>query len=72
MVEIGASVNKASHPQDEASKPANDFSCLVTCGLVLRMELDDIPKLIRYARKLQNSQIIYHTKSLGHLRIVKE
>lgn len=72
MSEIGASVNKASHDPNEASKPDSDCSCLVTCGLVLRMELDDIPKLIRYAKRLHNAQVIYHTKSLGHLRIVKE
>lgn len=74
MSEIVGVSNKISLvPNSECrpDKPVED-SCIVNCGMVLQIEVDDIPRLLRYTRRLPNSKVIYHTKSLGHLRIVKE
>ncbi len=47
-------------------------SCIVSFGMVAQLELEDIPRVLKYIQKLPNSRIIYQTKGLGHIRIVKE
>jgi len=47
-------------------------SCIVSFGMVAQLELEDIPRVLKYIQRLPNSRIIYQTKGLGHIRIVKE
>ena len=47
-------------------------SCIVTYGAVLRLELDDIPRLTAFINSLPNAKIIYSMKGVGHIRLVKE
>jgi len=59
-----------SQPENKADEIK--ASCVVNFGMVAQVELEDIPRLLKYVQKLPNSRIIYQTKGLGHIRIVKE
>jgi len=61
---------KASPSQNQADEVKE--SCIVSFGMVAQLELVDIPRVLKYIQKLPNSRIIYQTKGLGHIRIVKE
>lgn len=61
---------KASPSQNQADEVKE--SCIVSFGMVAQLELEDIPRVLKYIQRLPNSRIIYQTKGLGHIRIVKE
>lgn len=63
-------VYKSSPAQDRADEVKE--SCIVSFGMVAQLELEDIPRVLKYIQSLPNSRIIYQTKGLGHIRIVKE
>lgn len=61
---------KGSPSQNQADEVKE--SCVVSFGMVAQLELEDIPRVLKYIQRLPNSRIIYQTKGLGHIRIVKE
>lgn len=61
---------KTSPSQNQAEEVKE--SCIVSFGMVAQLELEDIPRVLKYIQRLPNSRIIYQTKGLGHIRIVKE
>lgn len=66
-VEAGYKTSLSQNRADEIKE-----SCIVSFGMVAQLELEDIPRVLKYIQRLPNSRIIYQTKGLGHIRIIKE
>jgi len=70
MKEIEYEVDKGSRDIFVTKEPTD--SCIVNYAAVLQLEVEDIPKLQKYVRRLPNAKILYQTKSAGRLTIVRE
>lgn len=54
------------------NRPVEPEFCLVNFACVINIDVEDIPKLIRFIKSLPRSYIVYQTKSLGKLTILRE
>jgi len=52
--------------------PVEPEFCLVNYAMVINLNVDDIPRLIRFIKSLPRSYIVYQTKSIGKLTIQRE
>lgn len=46
--------------------------CRVNYALVVRVDVEDIPGIVRFIQSLPGSKIVYQAKSLGRMTIVRE
>jgi len=69
MVEIEQGIEITS---GEEIRPGDAEFCLVNYAVVSNVRVEDIPRIARFIGNLTGAKVIYQTKSVGRLRIVRE